>query len=261
MGKSIPLAAAKGEHTALKCADALIVVSEDLQAYFRNTYRKPTTYIPNAPAHYQPSDPYFQYVRSLGLSPKRYFLFLGRLVPEKRPDLLIEAFNRLNESDWKLVLTGNDSDSRDYAQMLKATGARSDQIVFTGEQTGSRLAEVVRGAGLLVLPSDIEGMPLVLLEAMNEGTPVLASDLNVHRSLTADGRGLLFKAGDTVACHQQLQWATMHLPALEMMAKNAQRYVRSHYDWDQITYQTLAVYGQTLRSTEFDESQKEANFV
>lgn len=232
----------QGERAALD-ADAIIVVSEELQAYFQATHQKATTYIPNAPARYYPSNGLFQFGRSLGLQPLRYFLFLGRLVPEKRLDLLLEAFVGLNQSDWKLVIAGSDSDSRSYAQMLKQNYTQ-DSILFAGELTGTCLAEIVRGAGLLVLPSDLEGMPLALLEAMNEGVPVLASDLGVHRRLTANGRGLLFEVGNLTACRERMRWAMTHTTALERMAETAKQHVQTSYDWDQIVDQTLHVYEQ-----------------
>lgn len=235
----------QGERNALKFADDMIAVSEDLQDYFQTTYSRDTHYIPNAPASYAASDPAFQFVQSWGLQPQKYFVFLGRLVPEKRPDLLLEAFATLKQTDWKLAIVGGDSDSQGYAEMLKQQYA-SNEIVFTGELVGAKLAEVVRGAGLLVLPSDVEGMPLVLLEAMNENVPVLASNIEVHQKLLANGRGLLFEAGEVAACQQRLQWAIEHSKALALMAEAARQHVQTVYNWDEIVQQTLAVYDRAL---------------
>ncbi|MCU0552342.1 MAG: glycosyltransferase family 4 protein [Leptolyngbya sp. Prado105] len=237
----------QGERNALKFADDMIAVSEDLQDYFQATYQRETHYIPNAPASYVVSDPSFQFGQSLGLQPQKYFVFLGRLVPEKRPDLLLEAFSQLDQQGWKLAIVGGDSDSQGYAELLKKQYA-SEQVVFTGELVGAKLAEIVRGGGLLVLPSDVEGMPLVLLEAMNENVPVLASDIDVHQKLLANGRGLLFEVGQLEACQQQLSWAIEHSKSLSLMAEAAQHYVRTVYNWDDIVQQTLAVYDRALLS-------------
>lgn len=259
-GKSSRWLLQQGERTAMKFANDVIVVSEELQTYFQNTYSKATTYIPNAPASYPDSDPEFQFGRSLNLQPKRYVLFLGRLVPEKRLDLLLEAFTGLQQPDWKLVIVGGDSDSERYAQPLKHHYSH-DQIIFTGELSGSRLAEIVRGASLLVLPSDLEGMPLVLLEAMNEGVPVLASDLGVHRRLISNGRGLLFEAGKTAACREQLGWAMSHPTALTAMAEAAHHYVKSGYNWDHVVQQTLSVYERTLKLGTTHHPKREVSHV
>jgi glycosyltransferase involved in cell wall biosynthesis len=250
----------QGEQRARQCADALIVVSEDLQAYFQTTFDRATTYIPNAPAQYHASDPHFAFGRSLGLQPHQYVLFVGRLVPEKRPDILLQAFADLEHPKWKLVFVGGGSDSQSYVRLLKQTNL-SEQVVFTGELIGDRLAEIVRGAGLLVIPSDLEGMPLVLLEAMNEGVPVLASDLEVHRRLLADGRGLLFTVGNAVSCQQQLHWAISHPQALMLMAEAASHHIQSLYNWDDITNQTLAVYEQVLATRKTNSVKREVSRV
>jgi glycosyltransferase involved in cell wall biosynthesis len=77
-----------GENAAIRYADGLIVVSEELRSYFRATYNRESIYIPNAPGGLGDSDPDFSFGASLGIQPGRYVIFLGRLVPEKRPDLL-----------------------------------------------------------------------------------------------------------------------------------------------------------------------------
>ena len=93
-----------GEKMAAKYAHNIIVVSEALKTYFQKTYDVDAVYIPNGPGIYAESDPNFSFVKSLGLKEGNYLLFLGRLVPEKRPELLIKAFQKLDRPDWKLVL-------------------------------------------------------------------------------------------------------------------------------------------------------------
>lgn len=231
-----------GEKASVHFAHGLIVVSKDLKAYFLQTYDRQTFYIPNAPAGYGESDPSFAYAKSLNLTPGRYILFLGRLVPEKRPDLLLEAFCELKATGWKLVFAGGISDTRSYAAKLLTIVASRRDVVFAGELRGSRLWEIVRGAGLFVLPSDVEGLPLAMLEAMREGIPVLASDILPHQQLIDSQRGMLFAAGDRISCIRSLDWAIHHPTELAVMAKNAQRYVQQYYSWDHITSETLTLY-------------------
>lgn len=235
-----------GEKAAVKNADEIIVVSQALQSYFSETYKRDTVYIPNAPAGYPESDSSFAYGKALGLTQGRYLLFLGRLVPEKCPDLLIEAFLRLKANGWKLVLAGGVSDTETYtAQMLQKV-AGSKQVVFAGELRGKRLAEIVRGAGLFVLPSNLEGLPLAMLEAMREGIPVLASDILPHQQLLEQERGVLFPTGDVDGCVNALKWALNHPNELANMAANAQRHVQRHYTWEKITAQNIEVYQNLL---------------
>ncbi|MBE8966029.1 glycosyltransferase family 4 protein [Nostocales cyanobacterium LEGE 12452] len=231
-----------GEKAAVRFAHRMIVVSEALQKYFWQTYGKETVYIPNAPASYGESDPNFAYSTQLGLQQGRYIVYLGRLVPEKRPDLLVDAFSALKPAGWKLVLAGGVSDTKSFTSNLLEKVANNRDIVFAGELRGTRLWEIVRGAGLFVLPSDLEGLPLAMLEAMQEGIPVLASDIPPHQQLINGGRGMLFECGNLDSCINSLDWAIHHPQQLAAMAKNAQKYVQINYNWERITYENIKLY-------------------
>jgi len=256
-----------GENTAVRFADGLIVVSEELRSYFMQTHGREPVYIPNATSSLSESDSNFSYGSSLGLKQGAYILFLGRLVPEKCPDLLIEAFQTLKPLGWKLVLVGGSSDTHLFSSKLVDMAARSTSVIFTGELQGSYLAEILRGAGLFVLPSEVEGLPMAMLEAMQERVPVLASNIPVHQQLIGGElanqpragcvgsktgvaptewklgtRGVLFQVGDVDSCVHCLNWAVHHPHELAAMARNAQRYVQANYSWEQITTETLNLY-------------------
>ena len=231
-----------GERAAVRFADEIIVVSEELRSYFKKTYNRDTIYIPNGPAGYGFSDEHFRYGTSLGIQQNKYMVFLGRLVPEKRPELLIQAFQELQLPGWKLVFVGGSSDTSHFAEELSAMAGGNPKIVFAGELHGERLAEIVRGAGLFVLPSDVEGLPLAMLEAMREGIPVVASDIPAHQQLLLGGRGMLFRAGDINSCSDALSWAVHHTHEMAAMAIKAKKHIQVNYNWDQITSETLAVY-------------------
>jgi glycosyltransferase involved in cell wall biosynthesis len=247
-----------GEKAAVRFSDALIVVSKDLQSYYLDTYNRKTIYIPNAPAIYPESDPNFLYGTSLGLTQKRYILFLGRLVPEKRPDLLIDAFSRLKPAGWKLIFAGGVSDTKSYVSELLDKIASNPDVVFAGELRGARLAEIVRGAGLFVLPSDLEGLPLAMLEAMQEGIPVVGSDIPPHQQLLEKGRGMLFESGNLDSCIRSLDWAIHHPYKMAVMAKVAQNYVASNYNWEYITTENLRLYTSLLNPPR--DKYKQKNF-
>ncbi len=239
-----------GEKAAVRFAHGIIVVSEALKSYYLQTYNRETIYIPNAPASYGESDPNFTYGNKLGLEEKRYILFLGRLVPEKRPDLLIEAFSTLKPKGWKLVLAGGVSDTKSFTAQILEKIANNRNIVFAGELRGPRLWEIVRGAGLFVLPSDLEGLPLAMLEAMREGIPVLASDIPPHQQLISGGRGMLFAAGNLDSCIRSLDYCIHQPIEMAAMAKNGQRHVQLYYSWNHITNETLNFYTTLLNLPE-----------
>ena len=238
-----------GEKAAVRFADEIIVVSKNLQSYFSQTYGRETVYIPNAAAGYADSDPHFFYGTSLGLTQKRYILFLGRLVPEKRPDLLVKAFSKLKPPGWKLVLAGGISDTKSYVSKLLESIAQNQDIIFAGELLGARLAEIVRGSGLFVLPSDLEGLPLAMLEAMREGIPVMASDIPPHQQLLNQARGILFQAGNLDSCINCLNWAVNHPQELARIAGDAKKYVELNYSWEYITAANLKLYTTLLNSS------------
>ncbi|NET83839.1 MAG: glycosyltransferase family 4 protein [Moorea sp. SIO1F2] len=237
-----------GEKVAVNYAHELVVVSNNLKSYFWKTYGIDTIDIPNAPGIYAESDPKFPYLKSLSLQQGRYILFLGRLVPEKRPDLLIEAFQSLKPRGWKLVLAGGISEMPEFTSKLVNMAAGNNDILFTGELQGSRLSEIMRGAGIFVLPSDLEGMPLVMLEAMREGIPVVASDIPPHRQLVGQERGLLFETGNPNSCVRCLAQGIQQPLELAKMAKKAQQYVQANYNWEKITADHLALYAKVTDS-------------
>jgi glycosyltransferase involved in cell wall biosynthesis len=231
-----------GEKIGVKCAERVIVVSKALKTYFSQTYGIKPAYIPNGPGKYAASNPNFSYVKSLGLEPDKYILFLGRLVPEKRPELLISAFQMLSDTGWKLALVGGDSDTTEYIAQLHQIIDGNPDIILPGELKGSLLAEIVRGAGLFVLPSDLEGLPLVMLESMREGIPVLASDIPPHQQLIGRERGMTFKAGDRSDCARAIARAIEQPQTLATMARKAREHVEVHYTWHKIMTDHLALY-------------------
>lgn len=235
-----------GEQIAVRYAHEIGVVSEELKRYFWEKYRRETTYIGNAPARYPDSDTAFTFGRSQDLIQENYILFLGRLVPEKRPDLLIKAFRQIQSRGWKLVFVGGASDTPRYVQQLQRLAGTNADVVFMGELRGERLAEIVRGAGLFVLPSAVEGLPLALLEAMQEGVPVIASDIPVHRHTIGEDRGLLFREGNVNDCATVLSWAMQNPDAMKLKSANARRYIQLNHNWEHIAGDWTSYYERLL---------------
>jgi glycosyltransferase involved in cell wall biosynthesis len=232
----------QGERAAVKHADRIVVVSKALQSYFLKEYGRETIYIPNAPASYVECNSHFLYGKQLNLEPKRYMVFLGRLVPEKRPELLIEAFLKLKYPNWKLVIVGGISDTKLYTEKLLNMIAGNPNIIFAGELWGEKKTEIIQNAGLFVLPSDLEGLPLAMLEAMNQGIPVVASNIPPHQQLIGNNRGILFQAGSIDKCIDSLNWAIQHPKQMQKMAENAKQNVQKNYSWESIATEHLQLY-------------------
>ena len=165
----------QGEKNAVKYADEIIVLSKDVQKYFMDTYGRETHFIPNGVN--RPENRKAKLITdNFGLEKDSYILFLGRLVPEKGIRYLVEAFKNV-KTDKKLVIAGGSSDTDSFMEELKELAKGDDRILFTGFVQGAMLDELYSNAYIYTLPSDLEGMPLSLLEAMSYGNCCLVSDI------------------------------------------------------------------------------------
>ncbi|WP_368018366.1 glycosyltransferase family 4 protein [Olsenella sp. AGMB03486] len=228
-----------GEKAAAESADEIIVLSHSAQDYFEQTYNRSTVFIPNGmnPKEYRPAD---EIEKRWGLKKNSYILFLGRLVPEKRPELLIEAFKRL-DTDKRLVIAGGASDTSEYEKQLRDMAEGDKRILFTGFVTGNTLAELYSNAYCYVLPSDVEGMPMSLLEAMAYGRCCVTSDIPECADVLA-GNGLTFEKGNADALETVLENILEAPERVKLLGKAAREHVTRSYDWDIVAQQTLGIY-------------------
>ena len=235
----------KGEKTAVRHAHSIIVLSNGLQTYFREKYGRETVLIPNGinPAEVRPA---CEITKQFGLASREYILFLGRLVPEKGIHYLIKAYQMLR-TDKKLVIVGGTSDTDDYVRQLYAMAGDSSSIIFTGFQQGLVAEELYSNAYLYVLPSDLEGMPLTLLEAMNYGCCCVTSDIGECADVM-DGCGFTFPRGNVEALRETLQDLCDHPDKAESHRSEARKVVSSKYTWQEITAKTAKLYNGLLDS-------------
>ena len=159
----------------MKYADEIIVLSKGAQKYFMETYGRETHFIPNGVNRPEVREAKL-ITDHFGLEKDSYILFLGRLVPEKGIRYLVEAFKNV-KTDKKLVIAGGSSDTDSFMEELKELAKGDDRILFTGFVQGAMLDELYSNAYVYTLPSDLEGMPLSLLEAMSYGNCCLVSDI------------------------------------------------------------------------------------
>ena len=228
-----------GERAAARYAHSIIVLSKGVQTYFREKYGRETVLIPNGidPAEIRPAG---EITKQFGLSSREYILFLGRLVPEKGIHYLLEAYWNLS-TDKKLVIVGGTSDTDDYVRHLYEMAGNNPSIIFTGFQQGAVLEELYSNAYLYVLPSDLEGMPLTLLEAMNYGCCCVTSDIGECADVM-NGCGVTFPRGNAEALQKALQDLCDHPEKTEAYRVDARKTVASKYTWKEITAQTQDLY-------------------
>lgn len=226
-----------GEKMAVRFADELIVLSRNAQEYFAENYGRETVWIPNGVALPPAGEP--EICARLGLEKDGYLLFLGRLVPEKGIHYLLEAF-RAVKTEKKLVIAGASSDTDAYVSRLKAMAREDDRVIFAGAVEGRLLAELYGSAYLYVLPSDVEGMPLTLLEALGCGCCCVVSDIPECTEVTGDCAVVFPKGnvGELTACLQRLCGDAALVADYREKALSC-----SLPDWDKVTKMTLQVYG------------------
>ena len=164
-----------GEKIAAQYADEVIVLSRNVQQYFLDEYGRKTVYIPNGVNRVEFKEPKI-IKEKFGLDQENYILFLARLVPEKGIHYLLEAFSQIN-TDMKLVIAGGASHSGEYVQQIQEMAAKDKRVIMTGFVQGDELVELFSNAYMYVLPSDVEGMPISLLEAMSYGRRCLTSNI------------------------------------------------------------------------------------
>ncbi len=226
----------RGEKRAVKYADEIIVLSKNMKKYFREEYHRTTKFIPNGislPVLHEPEIIKSEY----GLEKNGYILFLARIVPEKGLDYLIDAWKLVRkqlDTDMKLVIAGGDSHSGDYFQSIVDKAKGDSGIIMTGFVQGQKMQELYSNAYLYVLPSDVEGMPMSLLEALSYGNTCLVSDIPENVEVINEDC-FVFKRGDVDRLrHQIKKIINLHLKSHESMV--------IPYTWDDVVNQTLAIY-------------------
>ena len=228
-----------GERSAVRFADEIIVLSENVRQYFLDTYGRATRFVPNGVSAPTLESPRL-IAEKWGLQKDSYILYLGRIVPEKGETYLIEAFKWV-KTDKKLVIAGGSSDTERYLKELQTLAAEDARILFTGFVQGRLRDELYSNAYLYCLPSDLEGMPLSLLEAMSYGNCCLVSDIPECTEVVED-KAVSFRKGNVEDLRQKLQTLCDHPEMVSDYKKNAAGFILNKYGWDDVVEKTLALY-------------------
>ena len=228
-----------GEKFAVKYADEIIVLSQNIKKYFQDTYGRETIFIPNgvSKATYRKASLIKQ---NYGLTENGYLLFLARIVPEKGLHYLIEAYKKMN-TEIPLVIAGDWQYSVEYGRKIQQMCEKIPNIIMTGFVQGEMLYELFSNALLYILPSEVEGMAVSLLEAMSYGKCCLVSDIPENMEI-ARGYVEAFRSGDANDLKEKLEKILQEPKKREILGKKAQEYVLSQYNWEQITDATIKVY-------------------
>ncbi|EGC90828.1 glycosyltransferase, group 1 family protein [Turicibacter sp. HGF1] len=228
-----------GEKVAVKYADEIIVLSKNIQDYFKDTYGRETVFIPNGVNKPEVREPQL-IIDKFNLNKDDYILYLGRLVPEKGLRYLITAFKEV-KTDKKLVIAGGASDTDSFFTEIKELVKNDPRIIFTGFVQGQILEELYSNAYIYTLPSDLEGMPLSLLEAMSYGNCCLTSDIDECAQVVKD-KAVTFKKSAINDLREKLQYLCYNSDVVDKYKTEASNYICEEYNWDDVVKQTMHLY-------------------
>ena len=226
-----------GEKLAVKYADQIIVLSKGVQEYFKEQYNRETVFIPNGV-----NKPQIREAKIIkdkyNLEKRSYILFLARIVPEKGLQYLIDAFKQI-DTDIKLVIAGGASHTNDFLEEIKNKVKDDNRIIMTGFVRGQELEELYSNCLLYCLPSDVEGMPLSLLEAMSYGCNCLVSNIEENVQVTGNYATVFEKSNidDLKNKIKSLLKENKNLNSQEI-----QKYILKKYNWDTIVKNTEKIY-------------------
>lgn len=228
-----------GEKMAAKYADEVIVLSENVKKYFKDTYGRDVLFIPNGVC--KPTVREVNLIQEKhGLQKDEYFLFLARIVPEKGVHYLIEAFKQI-DTDKKLVIAGGSSHSDGYMDEVKKLAATDERIILTGFIQGTLLEELYSNAYAYVLPSDIEGMPLSLLEAMSYGNCCIVSNIPENVEVVEE-HAISFEKSNVNDLREKIRYLIENPNRQKELKSTAAEFILKKYNWNKIVEKTLNVY-------------------
>ncbi len=228
-----------GEKTAAKLADELIVLSENNKKYFKDTYGRDTHFIPNGAEKREGDFSPKEITEKFGLNGDDYILFLARIVPEKGLHYLIDAYKEI-DTDKKLVIAGGLDGGGEYVERIKNSAAEDERIILADFVCGRTLEELFKNCSLYVLPSDIEGMAMSLLEAISFGAPCLVSDIPENLEVVG---GIMpsFKKGDRESLKSELS-RILSGGYSDIRKSESFDKILKRYDWDKIVDETIKLY-------------------
>lgn len=244
-----------GEWCSVKFADKTICVSKTLKQYCQDVYDTETVYIPNGvniPKPVVTKDVLQKY----NLEPNKYVLMVTRLVRHKGAHYLIKAYEQLN-NDEKLVIVGGSAFTDDYVKELNRLAAKDSRVILTGTLTGQPLYELFANAKLFVQPSESEGLPIAVLEALSFSRPVLVSNIPENlEAISRDKYGFSFKNKSIQDLKAKLEYLLDQPELLQQTGEKGKKFATKNYNWQDIVNNTINLYQSLLQPKE--QSQKQA---
>lgn len=235
-----------GERFACTIPDETITVSKTLETYCRLSWGVDTKYIPNG-TKIPLEDFDEQLLEPFDLKPNKYLMMCARLVRHKGAHTFIQAWKQLQvqypklTKGMKIAIVGGSAFTDDYVEELHNLAKDDPSIVLTGNQTGNTLHALFSGSYAAVHPSESEGLPIAVLEAMSYGKCVLSSDIPENLELTKD-HGLSFETSNINDFVDKLKMVLENPDLVQAVGKEARTHIAKQYDWQDIAETTEFLY-------------------
>jgi glycosyltransferase involved in cell wall biosynthesis len=223
------------EAWACRLANVVIADAKVIQERYVRVYRRETVLVPYG-ANVRLEEAGTETLWKYGLEPRKYVLFVGRMVPENRADLLIEAFRAVPRSAGvKLVIVGDAPYASEYKREL-ATMA-DDRVVFTGYAFMEEYRELSRHCLFYVLASGVEGTRPVLLDQMGFGNCVVVRDTAANSDVVADAGVKFENARERESLAEKMNYLIGHPDVIEEYRGRAVKRVKEAFSWEKVTDQ------------------------
>lgn len=234
-----------GEFLGIKFAEKVIVISKTVKKFLRQKYkRKDLEFIPNGvdlPEKISIGGMLTKY----NLEPKNYILAVSRIVPEKGLHDLIEAYLKIDNPEFKLVIAGDADYETNYSRRIKALAKKNHGIILAGSVARKQLLELYANAKLFVLPSYYEGLPMALLEALSYGLPVLVSDIPANREIPL-AKYRYFPVRDVDLLSDKIvELFNWYISEKEIQINK--KIILKHHNWEDIARKTLIIYNNLFK--------------
>jgi glycosyltransferase involved in cell wall biosynthesis len=243
-GKFARIALKTGEFLGVKFCDKMIVISGGIKDLLEREYRRHDLDLifngVNFPEILSPGETVAKY----GLTPGQYALTVGRFVPEKGLHDLINAYLKLKDQQFRLVIAGDADHETEYSRRIKKMAKEREGIILTGFISGRPLAELFSNAGLFVLPSYYEGLPIALLEALSYGLPVLVSDIPANREVPLPDFRVSAPGNIEVLSQKMVELFEKGISQEEK--KKNEELLAENYNWDVIAQKTHSIYASMI---------------
>jgi len=236
-----------GEWSAAIFPHQTITVSRILKKYFSNEFQKETTYIPNGVKIHKKKENTSLIEDKWNLQRDKYLLMVTRLVRGKGIHYLLEAWQFARQlypkllQDHKLAIVGGDTFADNYMKELEYIARGDKSTIFTGWQNGQALEELYTNTALLVHPSETEGLPIAVLEAMSYARAVLVSDIPEHKELITDSHYWFSNASIPSLANKIIELIE-NKENLSCVGEQNKKIVAKNFNWPDIANQTLELY-------------------